>query len=314
MSVLFVGGTNYDLIAVGSRLPQEGETLVADSLSGSPGGKSANQAAACARWGAATRLVSCIGDDDYGREIVAELTEAGVNIELVTQHDAGTSLGMVFMDKQGRYITMVAPRANDQLSKSVVQTITDSIWEQISVLCLALEAPSDALEEATSRAHDVGARIVLNTAPADRLTPELLEAADVLICNEHEASELVGHEVTDQESALQAAHTLSRDTRSVVVTLGAAGAVAWSPDEGRCVVKGIKVKAIDTLGAGDIFVGVLAAELAASASLCTAIETANRVAAASVTRTGARFIEGTPTDVSTVLTSSQLSEKKEEFL
>jgi ribokinase len=313
MSILVVGGANYDLIAVGGRLPQEGETLVADSFSGSPGGKSANQAAAAARWGAVTRLVSCIGDDDYGREIAEELTEAGVNIELVTRHRSGTGLGMVFIDKQGRYITMVAPRANGQLSESIVQTVTDLIWKKVSVLCLALEAPSDALEEAARRAHDFGARIVLNTAPADRLTPKLLEAADVLVCNEHEASELVGHEVTDQESAFRAAHALSREQRSVVVTLGSAGAVAWSPDEGRCSVLGIKVRAVDTLGAGDIFVGVLAAELTVSASLCNAIQAANRAAAASVTHTGARFAKGTPAGVSTILDSNELSKNQEKL-
>jgi len=312
MSVLVVGGANYDLIAHGTRLPLEGETLVATGFHEAPGGKAANQAAAAARWGARTRFVGCIGDDGFGRSIVLDLEAAGVDVEHVRRLSDGTGLGMVFMDTHGRYATMVAPRANARLDAHVIAELPLEVWNDATVLCIALEAPHDALLAAARHAARQGLQIVINAAPADRLSSELDDVATVLVCNEHEAAELADATVTDRASALHLARHLSREQRSVVVTLGADGAVAWSPHEGASDAAGHAVPAVDTLGAGDVFTGVLAAELSSGSTLGDAVNAATDASAASVTVHGARFVEGTPDFVTETLAATRTRHLEEE--
>ncbi|MDR9391767.1 MAG: ribokinase [Trueperaceae bacterium] len=303
MNVLVVGGANYDLVAHAGRLPGEGETLVADDFHGAPGGKAANLACAAARWGAHTRFVGRVGDDDFGRAVRDDLVAAGCDVRHLATDARGTGLGLVFMDGDGRYATVVAPRANAGLSADDVAELPDAWFTPDAVIALALEAPLDALHAVTERARDVGATVVLNAAPVDRLDDALDARWTVLVVNEHEAGERLGRPV-DEGSAADAARTLAGGERTAVVTLGAAGAVGWSPTHGPLHVAGLPVHAVDTLGAGDVFTGVLAAETAAGRPLDAAITTATRVASASVTRPGARFPEGTPNGVADILTPS----------
>jgi len=305
MSVLVVGGANYDLIASPERLPAEGETLVATTFHAAPGGKAANQAAAAARWGAVTTFVGCVGDDDFGRHAVADLREAGVDVQYVEMDEEGTGLGLVFMDPEGRYATTVAPRANATLNAEIIDALPATVFEASTLLTMALDAPPGALEAACPRVRAAGGAILVNAAPADRLTPRLNREADILVCNEHEAGEVLGVVVASVHGAEQCAERLGEGRRTVVITLGSNGVVAWSPAAGVVRIPGIKVDAIDTLGAGDVFVGVLAAELDADHDLAAALEAANHAAAASVLQRGARFPLGTPQAVSEMLSSPQ---------
>ncbi len=303
MNVLVVGGANYDLVAHAGRLPGEGETLVADAFHGAPGGKAANLACAAARWGATTQFVGRVGNDDFGRAVRDDLVAAGCNVDYLTDDVRGTGLGLVFMDGRGRYATVVAPRANAALDADDVEALPDAWFTSSTVIALALEAPADALHAVTERAHRSGASVVLNAAPVDRLDAILDAAWTVLVVNEHEAGERLGRHV-DAATAGDAARALAGGDRTAVVTLGAAGAVGWSPTHGTTRVDGVRVDAVDTLGAGDVFTGVLAAETARGTPFGVAVATATRVAGASVTHSGARFPGGTPDGVADILSAS----------
>jgi ribokinase len=294
--VLIVGGANLDLIVRADRLPAPGETLLASDHEESPGGKAANLAAAAAAWGAPTRFVGRIGEDAYGDVLLAAWRDVGVDTTFVRRDRRGTGLGIVFMDRHGAYQTMVVARANATLAADDVASLPQAAWDGVAVLALALEAPPQALLAAARAAVDRGVTVVLNAAPAEGMIADLWPCVTVLIVNLHEAALLSGVSVGDGVSAIQAAHTLLSRLApdrvaaqgGVIVTLGADGAVLVTPDAPPRAIPAPRVTAIDTLGAGDTFVGVIAAELAAGRPLAVAAPLACRAASLAVTAAGAR--------------------------
>ncbi|MEV4504004.1 ribokinase [Streptomyces klenkii] len=286
--VLVVGSANADLTVRVERRPGAGETVLGTDLVESAGGKGANQAAAAARLGARTALLARVGDDAFGELLLAGQREAGTELRhVLVEAGARTGTAMIVVGPDGDNSIVVSPGANARLLPEDVEAARDVIAAS-AVVSLQLEIPPATVRAAAETARDAGARVVVNPSPApDRLDTEVLTAADPLVVNEHEARHLT--ELTDGTPEAWARALRGQGARSVVVTLGAEGALTLDAGAAEAVaVPGVKAEAVDTTGAGDAFTGALAARLAAGDSLAGAARFAVRVGAASVTRPGAQ--------------------------
>ncbi|MGI5341607.1 ribokinase [Streptomyces sp. CA-181903] len=287
--VLVIGSANADLTVRVDRRPGPGETVLGTDLVESAGGKGANQAAAAARLGARTALLAAIGDDAYGELLLDAQRAAGADtahVRVLPETRTGTA--MIVVGPDGDNTIIVSPGANSRLSPADV-AVARPLVAAASVVSLQWEIPAETVRAAAALAVRTGTRVVLNPSPVPpELDRDLLAAADPLVVNEHEARHLSG--VPDQDDPAGWARALrDRGARSVVVTLGGAGALALDADAADPVtVPGVPVRPVDTTGAGDAFTGALAARLAAGAPLVDAVRFAVRVGAAAVTKPGAQ--------------------------
>lgn len=270
MIVVF-GSINIDLITKVDRLPERGETVLGAAYDMSPGGKGANQALAARRAGADVRFVGSVGDDVFAEPALANLRADGVDLSALCRSEWPTGCGMIAVDPDGENQIVVASGAN--LATTADQIPTDWLTGDTTVL-LQMEVPPDANEHAARLAKEYGARVVLNLAPAGAFPMSLLSERDILLVNESEAllaARLAGHE-TD-EAAAAAAHLSDDFGLTVVLTLGAAGALAIS-DGREDRIPATPIEPVDTVGAGDAFAGVLAAALDAGREMRHAIRRA----------------------------------------
>lgn len=290
--VVVVGSINVDLLLTVDRHPHPGETLLGGSGSQFAGGKGANQALAAARSGARTSLVGAVGADAGAQVALELLRDAGVDLSGVGTVPGPTGLAVVTLADGGENTIVVVPGANAAVTPALVAERA-AVVRSGAVCVLQAEVPLDSVVAAAQLAHEGGARVVLNVAPAAALPWRTLRLADPLVVNEHEAAFLLGGPPPDPTTDRRAAGTKAaeelrdRGIRSVVVTLGSAGSIVVEPSEVRHV-PAPRVTAVDTTGAGDAFVGALAARLAAGDSLSCASDHATRVAASSVQRLGAQ--------------------------
>ncbi len=280
--VCVVGSCNLDLTFRVARLPRPGETVAAHALAQGFGGKGANQAVAAARLGARVSLVGRVGDDGVGRQYREHLAAEGVDPTFVhADPHQPTGTASIYVDAAGENSIVVALAANGAVSPADVIAAADAI-QRADVLLCQLETPLDVVLEALRVARAAGVRTVLNPAPAAELPDELLRLCDVCVPNETELQRLTG-----QPAGEAAARALQRrGPASVVVTLGAAGALAL--DAAADHVPGLRVDAVDPTGAGDVFTAALAVALAEGSALRAAVGRANVAAALSVTRPGAQ--------------------------
>lgn len=292
--VFVVGSINRDFILKVEKRPAPGETVTDAELSLHDGGKGANQSAAAAKLGAEVAFLGRVGDDDLGEPLMVALREKGVDVDLV-QRVSGVSSGAAFITvtPDGENAITVAPGANRSLTPEDVDAAGDVIRAS-DVLVAQMEVPVEVVERAAEVAVAGETRMILNLAPPCEVPTSLLEKLDPLIVNEHEAAFLLGEKVAGVEGALSAASKLlSLGPRSAVVTLGAAGAVfAAADDTGHLPAPQVEV--VDTTGAGDAFVGALAARLAAGDALENAVAYAVKAGAAAVRSEGAQGALPTP--------------------
>jgi ribokinase len=282
--VVVVGSINADLVLRVARQPRPGETVLGRESSLMPGGKGANQAVAAARLGATVAMVGAVGSDANAAVALSGLRDAGVDLERVSTVAGSTGLAVVTLSADAENSIVVIPGSNWTVTADVVDGARDLI-ATAGVCVLQAEIPEPAVVRAAQLAHEAGARVVLNVAPATALPAATLRVADPLVVNEHEAALLLGH---PNDSAREAAAELAEvGIASVVITCGSRGAVVL--DRGRLTsVPARPVVPQDTTGAGDAFVGALAARLASGSPILEAAEWASRVAAASVGRLGAQ--------------------------
>lgn len=284
--VVVVGSINADLGVQVERFPKPGETLTASGGAFSPGGKGANQALAAALHGAQVSMVGAVGQDGAAAEALALLEEHGVDLASVAHREGATGIAVVTVDANGENQILVIPGANATMDADAVNEHADLVTGA-DVVVLQGEIPREGIERAARLA---GGRLVLNLAPVMELDPEVVLLADPLVVNEHEATllhrQLVGGEAPGDEQAALAA-LLRAGCHSVVLTLGARGALMGS-GPGVEQVDSRRVTAVDTTGAGDAFVGVLAAGLAQGVELVAAARAAARVAAGVVQYPGAQ--------------------------
>ncbi len=293
--IVVVGSANADLVIDVEHRPTGGETVLGSDLVTSPGGKGANQAVAAGLLGGDVTFVGRVGRDHGGRLLRDSLARAGVDVGHVREVDAPTGTALILLTPDGENSIVVSPGANRHLNADVADELADQ-WPQTAVLVTQLEIPPETVDRVVADAFGAGVRVVLNAAPAAPLAAQTLAAADPLVVNEAEAAFLLGATATQEPTLSQDVATatalLERGPRSVVLTLGARGAVVAESivdAAPRSVhVPASQVVAVDTTGAGDAFVGALAVALADGLDLESAIRKSTVVAAHAVTRRGAQ--------------------------
>ncbi|KSB88587.1 ribokinase [Caulobacter vibrioides] len=287
MGVFVLGSINLDAVARVDDLPRPGETVAGLSLELFLGGKGANQAVAAARMGAPTRLMGAVGKDDSGLSLKGKLAGYGVQVADVAElSGAPTGQAHVWVSNGGENMIVVTGGANMMITP---QQVAATPLEGQRVLLAQLETPANAIEALFKAGAAKGGLRVLNAAPALPQGAALFPLTDILILNQTELASYarLDHEPAKLEEVSKAARKLmSRPDQTIIVTLGKTGVAAVRRDEA-FLVEGRKVKAVDTVGAGDCFCGALAAGLAANLDLREAVEQANAAAALSVQKPGA---------------------------
>jgi ribokinase len=290
--VTVVGSFNMDLLIRTPRMPVKGETILGGPFITGPGGKGANQAVAAARLDADVTMVVKLGQDAFGDQAAANLAKEGIRPDFVLRDGAShTGVAFIVVDDKGENMIVVALGTNDLLTPADIDAARAAIADA-DVVLFQLESPLETVTYATRVAHEAGTTVVLNPAPGQALTPELLSLVNVLTPNQTELMLLVGQDLsgfktlTDLEETESAARELlDRGVGAVVVTLGADGALIVTQDAA-LHMPGYKVNVVDTTGAGDAFNGALAVALAEGRILPEAVDFANAAAALQVTKVG----------------------------
>ena len=295
--VLVVGSINQDFLLKVEQRPKPGETVTGAVLSQHNGGKGANQAAAAVLLGASVAMLGRVGDDDLGAPLVEALEEKGIDTSLIEPVE-GESTGAAFitLTPDGENAITVAPGANRRVRPEDVDAASKTIRDA-KVLVAQMEVSVETVGRAVEVAEEVGTRVLVNLAPPMKLPEEVLSKLDPLVVNEHEAAFLLDNKAEGVDGALSAApDLLALGPRSVVITLGADGAICAEEDVTEHV-SSPSVEVVDTTGAGDAFVGALAMKLADGSSLKDAASYAVRAGAAAVTKEGAQGALPTPETV-----------------
>ena len=285
--VVVAGSINMDVVAAAERHPRIGETVAGHSVMYSPGGKGANQAVAAAKLGASTALIGRLGHDGFGAQLRAFLTGQGVDLAAVKDSTgASTGTAIITLAKADNTIVVI-PGANAEVG---ADDVAQAALSPGDAAVSQFEIPQATISAFFERAKSAGATTILNPAPASAFGGGLFALVDVLVLNETELGFLAGVELGDAPSPQQVKDAVQilnpRSDQTICVTLGARGAVAVTGGEAR-LVEGRAVKAVDTTGAGDCFVGALAARLSQGAPMAEAIGYANLAASISVQRMGA---------------------------
>ena len=284
--VIVVGSINLDLLYRVPHLPRPGETLLGSDLVRLSGGKGGNQAHAAAKVApmkVPVAMVACVGDDGAATTLRDDLVAAGVDVSGVQTVPGPSGTALIAVDERGENTIVVIPGANAAWPPAAV---ADLELHTGDVVVAQLEVPFAVVAATVAHAAASGARVVLNAAPLDRRALELLGEVDVLVVNDIEARELFGFDGTLGEDDVAG---IARDLdTALVVTLGARG-VVFAPARGAATsLPAFAVEAIDTVGAGDAFVGGFTAALAAGASLETAVRWGAAAGALTATVPGAR--------------------------
>ena len=284
--IVVLGSTNTDMVISGAKIPVPGETVCGGSFMMNPGGKGANQAVAVARLSARRRqcvFIAKVGDDLFGRDTARRLKAEGIDARLIVDKTASSGTALILVDRKGQNCISVALGANGTLSPEDVAPFASDI-QGADALLLQLETPLETVLWAARTAHAKGVHVILNPAPAAKLPRELYACLDWITPNETEAELLTGVKVADLASAQAAERVLKRrGVAHVAITLGAKGCYA----AGR-IHPCVKVKAVDTVAAGDTFNGAFVVALAEGKGVDEAIAFAQAAAARAVTRPGAQ--------------------------
>lgn len=278
-----------DLIASTERMPRLGETVFATTLNRVAGGKGLNQAIAARRLGdAPVYMFGSVGEDPFGDELLGVMESEGIDPAGVTRAPTPTGVALITVDAQAENTIVVATGANSRLSPEHLDTMVSQISDA-GVALVQLEIPVEAVHRFLAIASGGGVTTMLNTAPALPLPDGLLSLVDILCLNETELAEMtdIGETPEDREGLVSAAgKLLAKGAGCVIVTLGKAGALVVTRNSDT-LYPGMEVGAVDPTGAGDCFMGALAARLSEGDSLSEAVAFANRAAALSVQRAGA---------------------------
>ena len=294
--VVVCGSLNMDVVVQSARRPASGETLLGATVSLLPGGKGLNQAVAAARLGVPTAMLGAVGGDGFGTTLRTFLANEDVNSLGVSVVEGQTTGVAVIQLVKGDNAITAAGGANDHFTKPMISDVPrrDEVW------VAQFETPVATTQAMLAAARDVGARTVLNLAPMVPHPARLLKLVDVAVLNEIELAQATGARIKASSTvrAIVAAceKLRSKGARTVIATLGGRGAVVVTAD-GATALPALKAKVVDTTGAGDCFVGALAARLAAGVDILDAARYATAAAACSVERLGAAPSMPTPKEV-----------------
>ncbi|WP_394186906.1 ribokinase [Metabacillus halosaccharovorans] len=282
--ILVIGSINMDLVTQTNTIPKVGETVLGEHFFTVPGGKGANQAVAAAKLGADVTLLGCVGDDAFGSELKQHLQTQGVNtahIQIISE--TSTGVASITLSKGDNSI-IVVPGANHKLTPAFVQQ-HEKLIANADLILLQLEIPLDSVVAATDLAQKHQVPVILNPAPMQKLSKNLILQAAYITPNEHELESLLASTNLSEEET----NILKEKS---IVTKGAKGIQLYESGKEQ-LVRGYQVEAVDSTGAGDTFNGALAVSLSTGSPLIKASQFANAAAALSVTKLGAQA--GMPT-------------------
>ena len=286
--IIVVGSTNMDMVVKTDHIPAPGETVLSGAFFMNPGGKGANQAVAVSRLGGEVVFITKLGNDIFGKQFSQLFKEEGINTSyLISDENLPSGVALITVDKAGENSIVVASGANAQLNPEDIKHALAEIGDA-SFLLLQLEIPMHTVEYVIDYAYRHNIRVILNPAPANSLSADILSKVDILTPNKMEASDISGITVSSTDTAYEAARIIcAKGVQKVVVTMGAMGAAVC--EAGNCYsVPSAVVKAVDSTGAGDVFNGALAVALSEDKDLKEAVKFACEAAAISVTRMGAQ--------------------------
>ena len=284
--ITVIGSFVMDNVAKMVKFPQAGETILGESLELFPGGKGINQCVSVARLGGDVEMVGMLGKDGNGDVFRKIMKEDGITAENVFSCDKPTAVAQVQINADGQNRICVIPSANFEFGFDELDKV-DSVIKDTELVILQLELRLDVTKEIIRRAHGYGVKVLLNPAPAVKLEKEILGMVDFITPNETELSILTGLPTeTDEEVIVAAKELLSYGTKTIIATLGSRGALI-ATNENIEIVSGYKVKAVDTVAAGDSFNGAFAVALTEGKTLQEAVKFANAMGALTVTEKGA---------------------------
>ena len=298
-TVSVIGSMNADYTVTAQRLPGPGETITGGPLQLLPGGKSGNQAAAAARIGATVQMFGAVGSDSNAEFLLGALAEAGVNTTHVRRVLGPSGTTVITVDAAGENTIVYSPGSNAQVTVDYVESVREALVRS-SVLGLCLESPIETVTAARI-CHEAGVKVLLNDSPfTPSLPAELVAASDILLVNEHEMAQLLGIDEPEDDDwdAFDWGHVLD-EMRSfgfdqAIVTLGGDGSVVLdaTAEEPIQRIAPVRVKAVDTTGCGDSFMGTVLAGLASGMSLSESAQLAAYVSAYAATGYGAQASYG----------------------
>jgi ribokinase len=313
MSRVFVAGSiNMDVVATAERHPRIGETVAGTSVRYFPGGKGANQAVAASKLGAPTTLIGRLGKDDFGRELKAFLDAQDIDLSYLQEvAEAHTGTALITVADADNTIVVV-PGANAQVSAA---DIAAPVLTKGDIAVSQFEIPVPTIHAFFERARACGATTILNPAPAREVSRDLLDLVDILILNESELGLLAKTDLCDTDDdvrIIEAIRSLQpRSDQIICVTLGRRGIVALIDGRPHTDI-GRAVKAVDTTGAGDCFVGAVAALLADGQPVRSAFGYANIAASICVERMGAAPSMPTAEEVRQILSARRPAERRDD--
>lgn len=285
-SIVVVGSINADLTTHVHRHPAPGETLLGGGGSISAGGKGANQAVAAAQLGAKVTMVGAVGSDQMAHDALVHMRESGADMSAIATVDGPTGLAVITVSEDGENTIIVIPGANATVDTAYVEQYAPLIRDA-GIVLLQGEIPAEGFNRAVDLAQG---RVVVNLAPVVPVGHEQLLKADPLLVNEHEGAlvlDLLGAPTSSTEPRELVTELLDQGFATVVMTLGAEGALVGTPEQ-LTAIPTPKIQAVDTTGSGDAFAGALVAKLSKGATLIDAATFAARVGAFAATRPGAQ--------------------------
>jgi len=286
--IVVIGSSNTDLVIRTSQFPEPGETVIGGEFNTFAGGKGANQAVAASRLGADVTFVAKVGNDSFGKVAVQGFEKEGIHTQYIfTDKSLPSGVASIILNEQGQNSIIVAPGANNALSKENIQMVKETL-KNADLLLIQLEVPLETVLFSIELSYALGVSVILNPAPAFELPKEIYSKIDVITPNETEAFLLTGIEVVDSETAsLAATKFLDWGVKHVVITLGEKG-LFYKNSETAFLLPAIKTEVKDTTAAGDIFNGALAVALSEGENWQAALKFANIAASIGVGRLGAQ--------------------------
>ncbi|WP_029678019.1 ribokinase [Bifidobacterium sp. 7101] len=295
--VIVLGSINLDVKALVTSYPRHGDTATAKSITMLPGGKGSNQAVAAAKLGGKVAMLGAVGEDGAGKQMLDNLSDWGVDTRFVMRNgNEGTGTFIVQVDQTSENTMVGTLGANDTITAAEVDTALDQM--EAPVLLMQLETSRESVLAALKAGRRKGMYIILDPAPADGFFLEALAYADCVTPNQQETERITGIRVTDKVEAVKAAKAIAgMGPKTVIVKLGADGSVVLHEGE-IYEIDSVKVHALDSVCAGDVFAGALAVNYAQHGDFLKAVNFANKAAAIKVSRVGNHQVFPTLADMS----------------
>ncbi len=285
--VCVIGSINMDVVMDVSKAPAAGEAIIARSVTRNPGGKGENAAIALSKLGVETAYYGCVGQDEFGDELLENLKKYPVDASRVSRSPVSTGTAYIIIDETGENRMIVYAGANEAITPENIQKICRPMIETSDLVLIQLEITKEAIYEIIRLCKELGKRLVIDAGPAHGWKAEDFTGAWLVSPNETELSTLVGRPLHGREEIIAGARELQQaGTEHILVKLGEKGSLSIGPD-GILEMPAYSVTAIDTVAAGDSYMAGLCKCLSEGMEMKAAMDYASKCGAVAVTRTGA---------------------------